>query len=174
MKSNLFVLSLLGILLVVGCQPPDPNVDLSGENEFESHEIVGEISEENMSYGEMFYVPIYSDIYIDPQNQNSLLAATLSIRNTSFVDSLFISRIDYYNTEGSKVKSFIDNAISIPPMATINYVIEKDDTSGGPGANFIVDVNAKKSNAKPIIQAIMIGQHLNRGFSFTTEGYSIK
>ena len=40
--------------------------------------------------------------------------------------------------------------------------------------NFIVALNAKSSNVKPLIQAIMIGQYSNKGFAFSTDGYSIK
>jgi hypothetical protein len=72
------------------------------------------------------------------------------------------------------VRSYIDNVISIPPMATVNYVVDKNDDTGGPGANFIVELNAKTKNVDPIIQAVMIGQTGNKGFSFTTEGYVVK
>lgn len=59
-------------------------------------------------------------------------------------------------------------------MATVNYVIEKEDDSGGPGANFIVDLSGRKANMKPLIQAVMISHTGNKSFSFVTDGYSIK
>jgi hypothetical protein len=103
------------------------------------------------------------------------LAATLSIRNTSYSDSLFVTTIDYFNTEGNLVKNYIDNPISLPPMATINYVIEKEDDTGGAGANFIVSLTSRSKFVKPIIQAIMIGENgENKGFAFAIDGYSIK
>ena len=127
-----------------------------------------------MGYQDVVYVPIYSDIYVDDQNQKVLLAATLSVRNTSFTDSLFISKIDYFNTDGQLVRSYLKNTIGLPPMATINYVIERDDDTGGPGANFIVSLNGKKASLYPLVQAVMIGQSGNKGFSFTTTGHSIR
>lgn len=57
-------------------------------------------------------------------------------------------------------------------MATVNYVIEKEDTSGGPGANFLVELSSNNL-IKPLIQAIMIGENGNKGFAFSTDGYSI-
>ncbi len=166
--------SLLVMLVVMSsCDRPDPNKNTQGQDELKSLEIEGKIDQKEMAFYDMIYVPIYSDIYIDFQNQSSLLAATLSIRNTSFTDSLFLTKIDYYNTTGLKVRSYIDKAISLPPMGTVNYVIEKDDDTGGPGANFIVELNAKSKNVKPLIQAIMIGENGNKGFSFATDGYSI-
>lgn len=139
-----------------------------------SLEMNHKIDKQEMHYQDIIYVPIYSDIYIDEQNPKNLLAATLSIRNTSYDDSLFISKIQYFNTHGDLVRNFIEKPISLPPMATVNHVIEKEDDTGGSGANFIVALNAKSSNVKPLIQAIMIGQYSNKGFAFSTDGYSIK
>ena len=119
-------------------------------------------------------MPIYSDIYADQQEQKLLLSATLSIRNTSLNDTLFVSKIDYYNTEGDLVRSYIDNPISLSPMGTINYVIEKDDDTGGSGANFIVELSSKNKKIKPLIQAIMLGYSGNKSFAFSTDGYSVK
>ena len=118
-------------------------------------------------------MPIYSNLYIDQHTQKCLLAATLSIRNTSYTDSLFISKIDYFDTNGNLVRNYLDNFISLPPMATVNYVIEIDDDSGGGGANFMVGLYAKTANMRPIIQAIMVGENGNKEFSFTTDGQSI-
>ena len=57
------------------------------------------------------YVPIYSDIYNQPRDSRTLLTATLSIRNTSIGNGSFISKIDYYNTEGVLVRSYLDQTI---------------------------------------------------------------
>lgn len=158
----------------MSCTTPSPNTDLQGENTLESLELDHEVDRAEMDYKDLVYVPIYSDIYVDPQNPNNLLSATLSIRNTSYSDSLFISKIDYFNTEGELVRSYIDNPISLLPMATLNYVIEKDDDTGGHGANFMVALSAKNKAVKPVIQAIMIGQFSNKSFAFSTDGYSVK
>ena len=166
---------LLTLLLLIFCScnnTPNPNVTVSGEDELKSLELNRVLSSKDKNFEDIIYVPIYSDIYISKLDQKSLLSATLSIRNTSPADSLFVSTIDYYNTGGDLVKSFITHPIGLAPMATVNYVIEKEDTSGGSGANFIVKLNSDK-DIKPLIQAIMIGENGNKGFSFSTDGYSI-
>lgn len=162
------------MLLLFACDNPDPNVTKAGQDELKAHELSQEIDKSQIEYQDIIYVPIYSDIYADKINQKTLLSATLSIRNTSFTDSLFVTKIDYYNTDGELVRAYIDNAISISPMATVNYVIEKDDDTGGPGANFIVALSGKTGDLKPLIQAVMIGQVGNNGFAFSTDGYSIQ
>ncbi len=169
--------STIGLLFLslIACKKQNPNLDKTGKDELESHELNHTIDKNKMHFDDIIYVPIYSDIYLSNQNPNSLLTATLSIRNTSSMDSLFVSKIDYFNTDGNLVRNYIKNPISLPPMATINYVVEKDDTSGGAGANFIVVLSAKNENIKPLIQAVMIGENgNNQGFAFSTDGYSIK
>ncbi|WP_052184113.1 DUF3124 domain-containing protein [Psychroserpens sp. Hel_I_66] len=176
MKSIFQILSILiFVILLNSCENRNPNLNDSGRDELKSLELDHKFDKNLMSYNDTIYIPIYSNIYVDKQNQKRLLAATLSIRNTSYADSLFITKIDYFNTEGTLVKNFIKNPISLPPMATINYVIEKEDDTGGAGANFIVMLSGKNEYAKPIIQAIMIGENgENKGFAFSTDGYSIK
>jgi len=176
MKSilNLVFISTI-FLTILSCEKKNPNLDPSGKDELKSLEVGHALDSTVMAYDDIIYVPIYSDIYITNQNPNSLLTATLSIRNTSYSDSLFVSKIDYFDTHGSLVRSFIDNPISLPPMGTVNYVVEKEDTSGGSGANFIVVISGKNESIKPLIQAIMIGENgNNQGFAFSTDGYSIK
>lgn len=176
-NMNKFIVTtifFLTIILLFSCENPAPNLDRTGKDELKALEIDHTISMDEQHFQDVIYVPIYSDIYVDKQNQKALLAATLSIRNTSFQDSLFISKIDYFNTDGNLVRSYIENPISLLPMGTINYVIEKEDDTGGPGANFIVEISAKNKEVRPLIQAIMIGKSGNKGFAFSTDGYSIK
>ncbi|MGB1207334.1 MAG: DUF3124 domain-containing protein [Chitinophagales bacterium] len=172
MKKISFLLTIL-FCIIISCGNPNPNVNKAGNDELKSLELDHNINKNEMVYKDIVYVPIYSDIYIDVANQKSLLAATLSIRNTSFKDSLFVSKIDYFDSAGSLVRSYITKPIGIAPMGTVNYVIEKNDDTGGSGANFIVALNAKSKNVRPLIQAIMIGEHANKGFSFSTDGYSL-
>jgi len=174
---NKFIVSTSFMLLIVfllsSCESPDPNVGTTGKDELKTLEIDHAIPKSEQKFKDVVYVPIYSDIYLDQQNQNLLLSATLSIRNTSYEDSLFVSKIDYFNTAGTLVRSYIENSISLPPMATVNYVIEQNDNTGGHGANFIVGLSARNKDVKPLIQAVMIGQNVNKSFAFSTDGYSI-
>ena len=160
--------------IVLSCIEQHPNQTENGNAELQSLEMKEPVNKGEIEFNDTIYVPIYSDIYFDETNQKDLLSATLSIRNTSYSDTLYISKIDYFNTEGSLVKKYLENAISLNPMATINYVIEKKDDTGGSGANFIIVLHAKNPRMLPLIQAIMIGHNGNKGYSFTTEGHSIR
>jgi len=169
-----YIIFLLG-MFGISCTTESPNTNERGEDILSSHEtVISTISKSQLHYVDTLYVPIYSDIYVNATNTKNLLAATLSLRNTSMTDSLYISMIDYFDTGGEKVRSYIDRTLLLEPLQSIDYVIEREDEVGGSGANFIIALSAKKSNMKPIIQAVMVGYDGNKGFAFTTDGYSIK
>lgn len=165
--------TLLLLITIVACQPQNPNEDMSGKDILTSHKVIASQAKGDIQYQDTIYVPIYSDIYVSTSNPKHLLAATLSIRNTSLQDSLYISKIDYYNTEGDLVRSYLDNSILLSPMASIDYVIEREDVSGGSGANFILMLSANKKTMNPIIQGVMVGDDGDKIFAFTTNGHSI-
>ena len=123
---------------------------------------------------EQVYIPVYSDIYYVDSRHTFSLTATLSIRNTSFKDSIYVFSIDYYNSEGQKVRRYNTSTILVKPMESIEFVVEDRDDTGGVGANFVVDWGAKNGAQKPYFQGIMIGTAGQQGISFTTEGIVIQ
>jgi hypothetical protein len=158
------------ILAVASCGIPNPNINKKGEDIIQSHLAFTDKSEQN--YFDTVYIPIYSDIYSESRLKSTLLTATLSIRSTSLRDTTFINKIDYYNTKGDLVKSFIDRTLVLAPMQSIDYVIDRDDNTGGVGANFLVMWGAKR-HTNPIFQAVMIGRSGQHGLSFMTSGVSV-
>lgn len=128
----------------------------------------------DLTYFDSTYVPIYSDIYTQTTNIQINLTATLSLRNTSFKHSIFISEVDYYNSAGELDKNFAEQPIELKPMQSIEYVIEEDDVSGGTGANFIIVWGAKNKHVNPLFEAVMISTQNRQGISFTSRGISIK
>jgi len=142
-----------------------------GEDVLESKEIF--VEDLALSFRDTVYVPIYSDIYSETKDVRFKLTATLSLRNTSLQDSVYIEDIDYYDSQGNKVRAYIDKNLLLGPMQSIEYVVEEDDTVGGTGANFIINWGANKASLKPIFQGVMISTHGQQGISFTTEGVSI-
>ncbi len=120
-----------------------------------------------------FYVPVYSHIFY-AQDRYLKLAITLSIRNTDLEKDLYVESIDYYNTEGKLVKQFIKQAHILEPMASVDYVVNLDDMSGGSGANFLINVASKNDITQPIVQAIMINNSGNSDLCFITQGVIIK
>ena len=160
------------IFFFVACQPTSQNINEKGKDILESHEVIG--VPVNTAFQDTVYVPIYSDIYSESKDSRFMLTATLSIRNTSMTDSMYLQEIDYYDTKGTLVKKYIDKTLFLKPLESIDYVIEEDDKRGGTGANFILIWGANKSNLKPIFEAVMISTRGQQGISFITKGVPIR
>lgn len=155
----------------MSCLEDDPNLNEQGEDILETyHEYMDGIA---LNFRDSIYVPIYSDIYSFDRYSKPLLTATLSIRNTSIRDSIFVDDIDYYDSKGNLVRQYIDKTILLKPLQTIEYVIDHEDQVGGTGANFIVNWGCNNPTVNPIFQGIMISTKGQHGLSFVTEGISI-
>ncbi len=128
----------------------------------------------NLEVHKNVYVPAYSNLYYETGIQKTYFTVTLSLRNISFVDSVYFERIEFYDSEGKLIRSFIDNVLILRPMESIEYIIESPDKKGGAGANFIVSYYAR-ANIKnlPYIETIMLGNVSNYGFGFSSPGIEI-
>lgn len=125
--------------------------------------------QKGISTGQINYVPAYSHIYSGNKEVQSLLAVTLSIRNTDPNHPIQIVTVNYYDTTGKLLKEYVSSPLIIDALATKRYTISQRDKSGGSGANFIVEWKADKPVNVPIIESIMIGSRS----SFTSRGQVI-
>ena len=75
------------------------------------------------------YVPVYSHVYYQ-EGSPYPLETTLSLRNVDPERNLYITRIDYYNTEGSRIRSLLKEPIELDPLETIEFLVERKDSSG--------------------------------------------
>lgn len=125
--------------------------------------------------GQTVYVPVYSHIYHDNnQEQVMNLSATLSIRNTDLANSIIITSVRYDDTDGQLVRQDIESPVELKPLASTNFFIASDDTSGGSGANFIVEWVAEETVYEPVIEAVMISTSFQQGLSFVSPGKVLK
>ena len=120
--------------------------------------------------GQTIYVPVYSHIYYRDDRRVINLATTLSIRNTDASDPIFITAVRYYDTEGALVRRYVEEPLQLGPMASTDFVVEKEDTSGGSGANFIVEWQAEEAVTEPVVEAVMVSTSMGQGISIVTEG----
>ena len=177
MRIRSLIASLFVVLALSGCNPPtsDPNILYTDDHKdpIKKLETDKVIDSSKMPYQQTFYVPVYSNIHADEDNPKVMLSATLSIRNSSLDHSIYVKKIDYYNTTGDFVRPYLSKMIELPPMGTLNYIVERMDDSGGDGANFVVYIEAPTTQVSPVIEAIMIGSYSNKGFAFSTTGTPI-
>jgi hypothetical protein len=126
-----------------------------------------------LSAGQSIYVPAYSHIYTGNREQPFLLTVTLSIRNIDPEHPIKIIAADYFETQGTLLKKFIDTPVTLKPLGSLRYIIPQKDKSGGSGANFIVRWESGQSGQSvnpPIAESIMIGTQSQQGISFTSRG----
>lgn len=127
---------------------------------------------ENLTKGKT-YLPVYSHIYHVHEHRTFDLTITVSIRNVSLNDSVFILSADYYNTTGENIQNYIKNPIYLTPMETVEIVIDEQDIEGGSGANFVFDWAVKNEKNPPLFEGVMISTHGQQGLSFATRGLRI-
>lgn len=101
------------------------------------------------------------------------LTTTVSISNIDPYQDIYILSVDYYNTEGEKQENLFPETVEIGPMKTINFVVDRMDTRGGTGANFLFEWSAYSMINRPLIQAVMITTVNQQGISFVTKGVQI-
>jgi Protein of unknown function (DUF3124) len=124
--------------------------------------------------GQSVYVPIYSHIYMWERSRTLNLTATLSVRNPDLTQPMILTTVDYYNSDGQRVRNYLEQSVELGPMASTSFVVDQEDTSGGSGAAFVVEWVAQQEVAVPVIEAIMINTSGNQGISFISPGRVIK
>jgi len=167
MKHLLF---LFTILLLCSCENPVKyKASLPPDNDWAVRKTNRTPADSLLSKGSS-YLPVYSEIYQRNKNFTFNLTATVSIRNISLTDSIYLYKADYYNTHGDLIHSYLKDPVYIKPMETIEIVVDEDDEKGGTGANFIFDWAKKKDKLDPFFEAVMISTSGQQGLSFTTQG----
>lgn len=78
----------------------------------------------------------------------------LKVRNTSFSDSIYVSRVDYYDRQGRLLKNIIDSTVLIKPMATGEIVMKSKELRESVD-NLIVQWHSN-GISKPLVQALIL------------------
>lgn len=116
------------------------------------------------------YVPAYSAVRIMSGRSRLDLATTLSIHNTSQDKPLLLERVDYHDTDGEIIQSYLEEPVALKPLGTIEVFVAREDRRAGTGANFVVDWAADGPISEPAIEAVMIGTQGNATYSFVSPG----
>ena len=101
------------------------------------------------------------------------LTVTISIRNTSLKDTIYLEDINQYNAQGKLVHKYLNEMVFLSPMQSTAYVIEESDNQREVEGSFIINWAATNSEIKPIFQGVMVSTHGTQGVSFITEGVSV-
>lgn len=133
-----------------------------------------------LSTGQSLYLPIYSHLYhgdVNPRTgkpSETLVSTHVSIRNTDPAAGLKIVSARYYNTDGKLLREFLPKPQAIPPLGTYELYVPRSDSSGGSGANFIIDWIADKPTNPPLVEALHADIREARTLLFVTTARPIQ
>ncbi|MDA0176846.1 DUF3124 domain-containing protein [Mesoflavibacter profundi] len=164
------ILVLLAIVSLCACQSKQANEPKPSSN-LQSMVFNGTVSD-SLKTGHT-YLSVYSQIYSTTEHKTHDLTATVSIRNVSTTDTIYIKKADYYNTKGDLIRHYIKQTIFVKPMQTIEIVIDEKDKEGGTGANFMFEWQVDNQTSQPYFEAVMISTSGQQGLSFTTKGVDL-
>lgn len=157
-------------LIMLSCQREEEYSSINYVK-WEAHK--ADISDTENLFNGKSYLPVYSHIYHLYEHRTFDLTVTVSIRNISAKDSVYILKADYFNTEGNKIRQYLKHPVFLKPMETIEIIIEEEDTEGGSGANFVFEWAVENEKNPPLFEAVMISTYGQQGLSFTTRAVDI-
>ncbi|MCB0517562.1 MAG: DUF3124 domain-containing protein [Lewinellaceae bacterium] len=120
------------------------------------------------------YLSVYSQIYSYTEHRTHDLTATISMRNISDMDTVYVLSAKYYDTRGHLIRTYFDKPIYLAPLETVEIVIDSDDDTGGTGANFIFGWASRPGRPEPYFEGVMITTLGSQGLSFTTQGKRVR
>jgi hypothetical protein len=122
------------------------------------------------------YIPSYANVISGPPILMVVpLRANLIIHNTDPSQSITVTRVDHYDTDGKLAYKYLEKPVTLKPLAATRVIVKEPKRGDeGLGANFIVEWHAEKPVNEPIVDCLMLGTLGNQGFSFSSQGRIIK
>ncbi len=157
------VIALLAFALLAACSeqaPPASEPLVAPAEHSPSYNSANHVT------GQVLYVPVYSHVYQNKEKRPFNLVATLSVRNTDLSQSIQVTSIRYYSSEGSLVRNYLDEPLELTPLASADFVVDEHDDRGS-GTSFIVEWVARQQVSEPVVEAVMISVVQSQGLSFT-------
>jgi hypothetical protein len=133
-----------------------------------------------LSSGQTLYLPIYSHIWhgdrvIDGKYPlKNTVSALISIRNTSLKTPVRVSSARYYSTQGKLIKEFLPKPVVVGAMGTLELFVERKESEGGSGANFVIQWDASVPTNPPLIEAVHADIKGHQTITFITKAHPIQ
>jgi hypothetical protein len=135
---------------------------------------------EALSSGQALYLPIYSYIWhgdrvVDGKTPlKNTVSALVSIRNTSLKTPIRVSSARYYSTHGKLIKQFISKPVVLGAMGTLELFVERKESEGGSGANFVIEWDARVPTNPPLVEAVHADIKGHQTLTFVTVAHPIQ
>ncbi len=118
-----------------------------------------------VSKGQTIFVPVYSQLYFgdtikggqkELDRRRMRLSSTVVIHNVDPVHPIQVVSAVYFNHAGERLGQFLPQPITLGPLETTNFFIQKSDKLGGVGNKFIISWRSDVSVNPPSIENIMV------------------
>gem|GEM_PF-593494 len=170
MKLPHLVMPVFVLVFLFSCQKPEEKKTASTKHQKPSHKYtLRAVDTASLGYIETDYAFIYSDIYYYDGTLKYPLANTVSIRNISLTDTAYILKANYYDSYGNFLQNYVDTAIVMAPLESIEFVVEEYESKGGVGANFIIEWGADRYAHQICVQTIVVGIYRQSEISLLTD-----
>ncbi len=170
MKYN-FILAIMALSLL-SCNNEQKEVS-SINTENWSKRMIDISLKDSLEIGKS-YLSIYSQIYSLSEHKTHNLTAMVSLRNTSDLDTIYVTKAEYYDTHGQLIRKYFEHPIFLSPMETTEIIIDEVDITGGTGSNFLFEWRIPKGSSEPLFEGVMNSTMGQQGLSFTTQAIRIK
>lgn len=121
----------------------------------------------------LIYVPAYT-YATSGGGRRIKLATTLTIHNVSAKSRITIRSVEYHDSPGEKVRSYLAEPQVLRPLQTAEFVVSEADDAPGAGANFIVSYDTAEDIQPPLVEAVMVGNTGAGWLSFTSRGVVVE
>lgn len=136
---------------------------------------------EELTSGQALYLPVYSHIWYgdrrgsDNTPSMSLVSVLVSIRNTSLRTPIRVTSARYYSTEGKLLREYLVKPVLIGVMGTHELFVERKESDGGSGANFVIQWDSASATNSPVVEALHADiKSGNHALTFITTGHPIQ
>jgi hypothetical protein len=165
--------ALIICFFVLSCDAPLAENNYLETNSNWKQRKINDINLDSLTSGST-YLSVYSHIYSNTEHEDISLGATVSIKNPNRFDTIFVTSAEYFDTHGKSLRNYANSPVYVSPMETVEIIINRLDKEGGSGANFIFDWKKKSTSYEPFFECVMISADASRGYSFTTQGYTLE
>jgi hypothetical protein len=165
------VLAML-CLLFISCDEEENKQDKPPTIDWEQRE--AQLKASDSLINGKSYLPIYSRIYHHKRNKTIGLTVTVSLRNVSTMDTVYLLSADLYDTSGGLVRGYIEKPVFLKPMETLEIIIEETENDGGTGGNFVFEWASEDINYPPLFEGVMISTLGQQGISFTSRAIRVE
>lgn len=139
------------------------------------------MASEEATLGQSLYLPVYSHLWhgdragSDKAPSKSLLSVLVSIRNTSLKMPIRVTSARYYSTEGKLIKEYLGKPVTLAAMGTHELFVERKDSEGGSGANFVIQWDSATPTNSPVVEALHADiKSGNHALTFITTAHPIQ